>query len=38
MICGDFNARCANETDYIQGVDDVPERHIIAIRTVMVIY
>ena len=28
MICGDFNARCSNEPDYIEGVD-VVERHVV---------
>ena len=26
IICGDFNARCGNEADYIASVDDVTER------------
>ena len=29
MICGDFNARCGAEADYIEGVDDICERDII---------
>ena len=29
MICGDFNARCSNEPDYIEGVDDIVERHVV---------
>ena len=28
-ICGDFNSRCANKTDYIEGVDDLPERAVV---------
>ena len=28
-ICGDFNARCGNDTDYIEGVDCIKERHVI---------
>ena len=24
IICGDFNARCANIPDHIEGVDDLP--------------
>ena len=27
-ICGDFNSRCANKTDYIEGVDNLPERDV----------
>ena len=26
IICGDFNARCADECDYLEGVDNVPPR------------
>ena len=29
IICGDFNARCGGDADYIEGVDDVIERTII---------
>ena len=29
IICGDFNARCGNEADYIEEVDDVIERSIV---------
>ena len=29
FICGDFNARCSNFKDYIEGVDDIPDRHVI---------
>ena len=28
LICGDFNARCGDECDYIEGVDSVPP-HIV---------
>lgn len=28
-ICGDFNSRISNMTDYIEGVDDVPDREVI---------
>ena len=31
IICGDFNARCGGDADYIEGVDDVIERTIIII-------
>ena len=26
VLCGDFNARCGNECDYIEGVDPIPPR------------
>ena len=29
IICSDFNARCANEPDYIEGVDEIIERTIV---------
>ena len=29
IICGDFNARCGDESDYIEGVDNVPPREVI---------
>ena len=29
IICGDFNSRCGDEPDYIQGVDNVPPREVI---------
>ena len=29
FICGDFNARCGHELDFIPGVDNVPERKIL---------
>ena len=29
IICGDFNARCGNEPDYIGGVDEIIERTIV---------
>ena len=29
MICGDFNVRSSNEPDYIEGVDDIVERHVV---------
>ncbi|XP_071102383.1 uncharacterized protein [Haliotis cracherodii] len=28
-ICGDFNSRVGSNSDFIQGVDDVPEREVI---------
>ena len=28
-VCGDFNSRCGESSDYIEGVDDVIEREII---------
>ena len=28
-ICGDFNARCANFNDFIEGVDTIQDRHIV---------
>ena len=29
IVLGDFNARCGDEVDYIEGVDDIPPREII---------
>ena len=29
IICGDFIARCGNEPDYIEGVDEIIERTIV---------
>ena len=29
IICGDFNSRCGDEPDYIEGVDCVPCRNVI---------
>ena len=29
FLCGDFNARVGDESDFIEGVDDVPIRHVI---------
>ena len=29
FICGDFNSRCGNECDYIEGVDKVPLRDVV---------
>ena len=29
IICGDFNARCGDESDYIECVDNVPPREVI---------
>lgn len=29
MIIGDFNARCGVDQDYVEGVDDVTERHVV---------
>ena len=28
-ICGDFNARCSDFQDFIEGVDNIPSRHFI---------
>jgi hypothetical protein len=28
-MCGDFNSRPGDKSDYIVGVDDVPERHVV---------
>jgi hypothetical protein len=28
-ICGDFNSRIGEELDYIEGVDNVPERNVV---------
>ena len=28
-ICGDFNSRCASKTDYVEGVNDLPERDVV---------
>ena len=27
-ICGDLNSRCADFSDFIEGVDELPERHV----------
>ena len=32
-ICGDFNSRCGDTSDYIEGVDDVRERDIIDVTS-----
>ena len=32
IICGDFNARCGNDSDFIEGVDEVPERETVDFR------
>ena len=32
IICGDFNARCSNDSDFIEGVDEVPERETVDFR------
>ncbi|VDI17339.1 Hypothetical predicted protein [Mytilus galloprovincialis] len=29
FICGDFNSRCGNESDYIEGVDNLCQRNVI---------
>ena len=29
IICGDFNSRCGDESDYIEGVDSIPPREVI---------
>ena len=29
IICGDFNSRCGDESDYIEGVDNIPSREVI---------
>ena len=28
-ICGDLNSRCADFSDFIEGVDELPERHVV---------
>ena len=32
-ICGDFNSRCGDASDYIEGIDDVRERDIIDVTS-----
>ena len=34
IICGDFNARCGNDSDFIEGVDEVPERETVDFRKI----
>ena len=29
MLCGDFNARCGSDADYMEGVDDIEPRSIV---------
>ncbi|MEW8548010.1 MAG: endonuclease/exonuclease/phosphatase family protein, partial [Candidatus Thiodiazotropha sp.] len=29
LICGDFNARCGDECDFIEGVDPIPPRNVL---------
>ena len=29
VICGDFNSRCGASPDNVEGVDTVPERHVV---------
>ena len=29
IICGDFNSRCGDESDYIEGVDNIPQREVL---------
>ena len=29
IICGDFNSRCGDEPDYIEGVDSITPREVI---------
>ena len=29
IYVADFNSRCANKADYIEGVDDLPERDVV---------
>ena len=29
IFCGDFNSRCGDESDYIEGVDNIPPREVI---------
>ena len=29
IICGDFNSRCGDESDFIEGADGVPPREVI---------
>ena len=28
-VCGDFNSRTSNLEDFIPGIDDIPERHVV---------
>ena len=32
ILCGDFNARCGDQQDFIEGVDEVQHREIIDYR------
>lgn len=32
-ICGDFNSRCADKLDYVDGVDNIPGRRVVDHRT-----
>ena len=32
MLCGDFNAQTGNLKDYIEGVDDICDRHIVDLK------
>ena len=29
FICGDFNSRCGNKPDFIEGIDEIPMRNVI---------
>ena len=29
FICGDFNGRIGSSTDYVAGVDEIPDRHVV---------
>ena len=33
FICGDFNSRCGEASDYVEGVDDVRERDVIDVTS-----
>ena len=33
FICGDFNSRSGDRADYVEGVDQVPSRHVIDHKT-----
>ena len=29
IICGDYNSRCCDESDHIEGVDNIPQREVL---------
>ena len=37
MLCGDFNAQCGSDADYIEGVDDIELRSIVDYGTVKIV-